>query len=55
VAHKFVVAPEVMDQETWLARRGQPLQLPRPQDVCPDAPVTLDSKPSDEPDPTKLN
>jgi hypothetical protein len=23
--HKFVVAPNTMDQETWLARRGQPV------------------------------
>jgi hypothetical protein len=56
VVHRFAEVPQVMDQETWLARRGQPLlEAKAVRETCPDAPTTLDRTPSDEPDPTKLN
>ena len=47
MVHRFVEAPQVMDQAEWLARRGQP------QLVAPDAATTLDLKPA--PDDEKLN
>jgi hypothetical protein len=60
--HAFVVAPEVMSEADWLRTRGNPqlLELSRnpeaaAREVCPDAAPTLDRKPSDEPDPSKLN
>jgi hypothetical protein len=56
VVHKFARVPEVMDQETWLANRGQPMVDGKAaREVCPDAAPSLDTKLSDEPDPTKLN
>jgi hypothetical protein len=51
--HAFVVAPEVLPRDVWLACRGNPQLLDLSK--TPDAAPTLDSKVSDEPDPTKLN
>jgi hypothetical protein len=51
--HAFVVAPEVLPQDIWLACRGNPQLLDLSK--TPDTKVTLDSKVSDEPEPTKLN
>jgi hypothetical protein len=55
--HKFAYAivPETMDEETWLARRGQPLINGKATPLPPDAPTTLDRSTPDEDDPTKLN
>jgi hypothetical protein len=52
---KFCVAPEQMDEATWLARRGQPMVEGKVTDICPDAATTLDRTEADEPDPNKLN
>jgi hypothetical protein len=59
VKHAFVRLPEVMPQDLWLQRRGQPVvegQASSPTydpKVTPDAPTTLDR--SEPPDDTKLN
>jgi hypothetical protein len=55
VQHRFAVVPEVMAEELWLARRGQPVINGKATAVCPDAPTTLDRTSSDEDDPSKLN
>jgi hypothetical protein len=46
LSHAFCVAPEVLTQDEWLAKHGKQLDLK----ATPDA-----AKPSDEPDPSKLN
>jgi hypothetical protein len=44
--HRFVVAPQTMALDEWLANKGQPKALPSPDDTDPK---------SDDDDPGKLN